>query len=135
MLFTERNVLCVISPLFEFFQDKKTKVINYCNFLRILFLLQTYHDPFVNNCDVRKKSESKSSFHAVLLKKKNMKTELNSAEIDVILTSFKYSKKTISEYPYPEINPGDAYKSRTEKLNELSEVEAKMRDMKKKKKI
>jgi hypothetical protein len=60
-----------------------------------------------------------------------MKMELNIGDLEVILTSFKYSKLKIAEHQYPGISHEEAYKLRTQKLNAIENVELKIRSMKK----
>ncbi len=59
-----------------------------------------------------------------------MKIKLNISDLEVILTSFKYSKNRISEYQYPEIIASDAYKLRNRRIEEINVVESKIYELK-----
>jgi hypothetical protein len=59
-----------------------------------------------------------------------MKPELTISDLEVILTSFKYSKNRISDYSYPSLQPGGAQKMRATRLSEIEDVEVKIRNLK-----
>lgn len=59
-----------------------------------------------------------------------MKTDLNEKDLNVILESLKYSRLYIENYQYPEINPGDSYKMKQQKLNDINEAAIKISNLK-----
>ena len=52
-------------------------------------------------------------------------TKLTLEDLEVILTSFSYSKQRINDYPH------DDYNIKQQKLAEITDVETKIRSMKK----
>jgi hypothetical protein len=58
-----------------------------------------------------------------------MKTELNATDLDVILESLKYSRFYIENYQYPEINLGDSYKMKQQKLEGINEAASKVSNL------